>query len=148
LDNSTTIRERKQLDTFYESSPRTNATTATWVFSDRSSGFCGFNYDSFYAHGNVSCLRGTAPITNLALIDQTVDRVWQRGIRAVPVKRLTFEFSGNYVRVTGLGTVQGELPRYGPIKFPYASGSLSYDVPELGRLTLQLQRAYYAEQIV
>ena len=148
IDNSTTTRDRKQLDQAYESSTRTNATTATWEFSDRISGFGGFNYDSFYASGTVSFLRGTAPITNLALIDQTIDRVWQGGIRAVPVKRLTFEFSGNYVRVTGQGTVQGELPRYGPIKFPYASGSLSYDFPELGRLTLQLQRAYYAEQIV
>jgi hypothetical protein len=148
LDNSSTIRDSKQLDASYESTVRTNATTATWDFSNRISGFGGFSYDSFFASGTVSFLRGTAPIANLLLLDQTVDRIWQGGIRAVPVKRIVFEFSGNYVRVTGLGQVQGEAPLYGPMKFPYASGSLSYDIPQTGRLTVQLQRAYYAEQIV
>ena len=148
LDNNTTIRDSKQLDASYESTVRTNATTATWDFSDRLSGFGGFSYDSFFASGTVSFLRGTAPITNLTLLDQTVDRVWQGGIRAVPTKRVTLEFSGNYVRVTGLGQVQGEAPLYGPMKFPYAAGSLSYDVPQVGKLIVQLQRAYYTEQIV
>jgi hypothetical protein len=148
LDNSTTFRDSKQLDASFESTARTNATTATWDFSDRLSGFGGFSYDSFFASGTASFLRGTAPLTNLLLQDQTVDRIWQGGIRAVPAKRLTLEFSGNYVRVTGLGQVQGEAPLYGPMKLPYASGSLSYDLPRVGRLTFQLQRAYYVEQIV
>ena len=112
------------------------------------SGFGGFSYDSFFASGTVDFLRGPAPLTNLTLLDQTVDRVWQSGLRAVPAKRLTFELSGNYVRVTGLGQVQGEVPLYGPMKFPYAAGSLSYDVPQVGKLIVQLQRAYYSEQIV
>jgi hypothetical protein len=148
LDNTTTIRDSKQLDASFESTVRTNATTATWDFSDRLSGFGGFSYDSFFASGTVDFLRGPAPLTNLTLLDQTVDRVWQGGLRAVPVRRLTFEFSGNYVRVTGLGQVQGEAPLYGPMKFPYAAGSLSYDVPQVGKLIVQLQRAYYSEQIV
>jgi hypothetical protein len=148
LDNTTTLRTSKQLDQSYQSRTRTNSTSATWDFSERISGFGAFSYDSFYASGTVSFLRGTAPFTNLALLDQTVDRVWQGGIRALPVKRVTFEFSGNYVRITGLGQVQGEAPLYGPMKFPYASGSASYDFPGLGKLTLQLSRAYYAEQIV
>jgi hypothetical protein len=148
LDNTTTIRDSKQLDASFESTVRTNASTATWELSDRLSVFGGFSYDSFFASGTVNFLRGTAPLTNLTLLDQTVDRVWQGGIRAVPVKRFTFEFSGNYVRVTGLGQVQGEAPLYGPMKFPYASGSLAYDVPQMGKLMVQLQRAYYAEQIV
>jgi hypothetical protein len=148
LDNTSTLRDTKQLDASFESTVRTNATTATWDFSDRLSGFGGFSYDSFFASGTVDFLRGPAPITNLTLLDQTVDRVWQGGLRAVPVRRLTLEFSGNYVRVTGLGQVQGESPLYGPMKFPYAAGSLSYDVPQVGKLIVQLQRAYYAEQIV
>jgi hypothetical protein len=148
LDNSTIIRDTKQLDQSFESTIRTNASTATWDFSDHISGFGGFSYDSFFASGTVSFLRGPAPITNLSLLDQTVDRVWQGGVRAVPVRRLTFEFSGNYVRVTGLGQVQGETPLYGPTKLAYAAGSLSYDIPQTGKLTVQLQRAYYLEQIV
>ena len=57
-------------------------------------------------------------------------------------------FTGNYVRATGMGEIAGELPMYGPMKFPYATGSIFYDFPRLGRLTVQLQRTYYIEQIV
>ncbi len=142
LDNSTIIRDSKQLDQSFESTIRTNATTATWDFSDRISGFGGFSYDSFFASGTVSFLRGPAPFTNLYLLDQTVSRVWNGGIRAEPVPRLTFEFSGNYVRTTGLGQVQGELPLYGPTKFAYAAGSVSYDIRQVGKLMVQLQRGY------
>ena len=56
--------------------------------------------------------------------------------------------TGNYVRTTGMGEIAGELPLYGTVQFPYATGSIYYDVPQLGRLTLQLQRTYYIEQIV
>ena len=60
------------------------------------------------------------------------------------MRRLGINITGNYVRSTGLGEITGELPLYGPMKFPYATGS----VPQLGRFTLQLQRTYYIEQIV
>ena len=88
-------------------------------------------------------LRGPAPITNVALRDQTVDRVWQAGVKVSPVKRLVINFTGNYVRSTGSGEISGEAPLYGPMSFPYATGSINYDLPRLGRLTLELQRTYY-----
>jgi hypothetical protein len=52
------------------------------------------------------------------------------------------------VRSTGFGQIQGEAPLSGPSSFPYATGTVSYDFPRLGRLTAQLQRTYYIEQIV
>jgi hypothetical protein len=52
------------------------------------------------------------------------------------------------VRATGLGEITGEPATFGPMSFPYATGSLYYDFPRLGRLTVQLQRTYYIEQIV
>ena len=108
--------------------------------------YAGFSYDSFFATDFVS-LRGNAVHQSL-LRDQTVDRVWQGGIRATPVPRLSINFAGNFVRTTGSGEIYGEAPLYGPMSFPYASGSLQYDFPALGRLILQLQRTYYSEQIV
>ena len=101
-----------------------------------------------FASNYISFLRGTAPFTNLALRDQTVNRVWQGGVRANPTKRLGITFTGNFVRSTGFGEIAGEPPLYGPMTFPYATGSIYYDVPRVGRWAVQLQRTYYIDQIV
>jgi hypothetical protein len=148
IEDTAIARNRKLIDTDYRSTIRSNSATATYEFDERFSVFAGFSYDSFFASDFVSFLRGTAPFTNLALRDQTVDRVWQGGLRANPVKRLGITFTGNFVRSTGLGTIAGEAPLYGPMSFPYATGSIYYDFLRIGRLTAQLQRTYYSEQIV
>jgi hypothetical protein len=148
IDDAVIVRNRKLIDTDYHNTVRSNAITATYEFNDRLSGFAGFSYDSFFASDFVSFLRGPAPFTDLALRDQTVDRVWQGGIRVSPVQRLEISLSGNYVRATGSGEIAGEAPLYGPMSFPYATGSVGYDLPRFGRLTAQLQRTYYIEQIV
>jgi hypothetical protein len=136
------------IDTDYYSNVRSNAFTATYEFNDHASGFAGFSYDSLFSSDVVSFLRGPAPFTNLAIRDQNVDRVWQVGVRLSPVRRLDINFSGNYVRATGVGEIAGEAPLYGPMSFPYATGSIHYDFPRLGRLAVELQRTYYIEQIV
>jgi hypothetical protein len=148
IDDAVIVRNRKLIDTDYHNTVRSNAITATYEFNERLSGFAGFSYDSFFASDFVSFLRGPAPFTDLALRDQTVDRVWQGGIRVSPVQRLEISLSGNYVRATGSGEIAGEAPLYGPMSFPYATGSVGYDLPRFGRLTAQLQRTYYIEQIV
>ncbi len=148
IEDSGVIRNQNLLLTDYHSSLRSNAVTANYDFNPRLSGFAGFSYDSIFASGLVNFLRGPAPITNLTLRDQTVDRVWQGGIKAMPTKHLGLSFTGNYVRSTGLGEIQGEAPISGPLSFPYATGTIYYDFPRFGRLTVQLQRTYYTEQIV
>jgi hypothetical protein len=148
IEDTAIVRNRKLIDTDYHSTVRSNAITATYEFNDRLSGFAGFSYDSLFTSDFVSFLRGPAPFTNLAIRDQDVNRVWQAGIRLAPVRRLEINFSGNYVRATGSGEIAGEAPLYGPMSFPYATGSVGYDLPRLGRLTAQLQRTYYIEQIV
>jgi hypothetical protein len=148
VEDSGTARNRRLIDTEYRSTLRNNSTTASYEFNERLSVLAGFSYDSFFASDFVNFLRGPVPFTNLALRDQTVDRVWQGGFQAKPLKRLGISFTGNYVRSTGLGTIAGEAPLYGPMSFPYATGSIYYDFPRLGRLTAQLQRTYYIEQIV
>jgi hypothetical protein len=148
IEDSAIVRNRKLIDTDYRSTMRNNSVTATYEFNEQLSGYAGFSYDSFFASDFVNFLRGPTPITNISLRDQTVDRVWQAGLKVSLVKRLGINFTGNYVRSTGLGEIAGEAPLYGPISFPYATGSIYYDVPQLGRLTLEVQRTYYIEQIV
>jgi hypothetical protein len=148
IEDSAIVRNRKLLDTAYRSTVRSNAVTLTYEFNPKFSVFGGFSYDSFFASDFVNFLRGPVPFTDLALRDQTVNRVWQGGLKVEPMRRLGISITGNYVRSTGMGEIAGELPLYGPMKFPYATGSIYYDVPQLGRLTVQLQRTYYVEQIV
>jgi len=148
IDNTTLIRNRKLLTTGYVSRIRNNSTTVTYDLAEHFSGFAGFSYDSFYALGFANFLRGTAPISNVSMTDQNVERLWQAGFDVSPVKRLSLRFAGNFIRVNGQGVVMGEKPLYGPVTFPTGSGSLSYDFPHAGVFTLQLQRAYYREQIL
>ncbi|MEP6714816.1 MAG: hypothetical protein ABJC09_04540 [Terriglobia bacterium] len=148
IENATVVRNRRLLTADYVSRVRANSTTLTFELNDKASAFAGFAYDSFYSQSFVNFVRGTAPITDITLTDQNVERTWQAGFNLTPVKRLTLSFAGNYVRVNGLGVVFGETPLYGPMTFPYASGSLGWDFPKTGKLTVQLQRTYYTEQIV
>jgi hypothetical protein len=95
IDDTVVVRNRRLIDTDYHSTIRSNAITATYEFNDRLSGFAGFSYDSLFASDFVNFLRGPAPFTNLAIRDQTVDRVWQGGIRVSPIRRLEINISGN-----------------------------------------------------
>jgi hypothetical protein len=148
VEDTAIVRNRKLVDTDYRSTIRSNAATINYEFNERLTVFAGFSYDSYFTSDFVNFLRGPAPFTDVSLRDQTVDRVWQGGVKVSPVRRLTIDFTGNYVRATGLGEIAGEAPLYGPMSFPYATGSIYYDFPRLGRMTAQLQRTYYIEQIV
>lgn len=148
IEDTFTTQDSK-LDTVdFHTRVRANSTTATYEVNEKLSGFVGFSYDSFWAQSVVNFLQGLAPLAQVSLTDQNVDRLWQGGINAGPVKHFSVSFAGNYVRVNGQGIVLGETPLYGPMTFPYASGSVSYDARKAGKLTLQLQRTYYIEQIV
>lgn len=147
IENNFVIRNRRLVETDFRNNIRSNATAISWAWNERFSTFAGFSYDSFLATNSVTFLRGTPPL-NTTWRDQTVNRVWQGGITAQPLSRMGFSFSGNFVRTTGVGEITLERPNYGPLTFPMATGSVYCDVPKLGRLTLDLQRAYYIEQIV
>jgi hypothetical protein len=148
FDDTAIVRNRQLLQSDFHSRIHSNAFTANYEFNPRYTVFAGFSYDSLFASNYVNFLRGTAPFTNVSLRDQTVERLWHGGLRVIPLPRLGASFSGNFIRVTGVGEIAGEAPIYGPMTSPYASGSLWYDFPKLGRLTAQLQRTYYTEEIV
>jgi opacity protein-like surface antigen len=147
IENSAILRTGKYSATSYRNSLRTNATTISVAFNDRLALFGGFGYDSFLATASVTFLRGTAPLSAVWR-DQTINRVWQAGIDARPTPKLSLRLSGNYDRTTGVGEISGEPPTQGPLRFPLMTGTLGYDFGKPGRFHLDLQRAYYIEEIM
>jgi len=147
IEDSFVIRNRRLVDASFSNRIRSNGVTLNWAWNDKLTTFAGFSYDSFFATASVTFVRGVAPL-NTTWRDQTINRVWQAGITANPHKRIGFSFSGNFVRSTGAGEISGELPVFGPLTFPMATGTAYYDFPVLGRFSLDLQRTYYREEIV
>src|SRR5204863_517794 len=83
--------------------------------------------------------RGAPPIADLLMRDRDIDRVWQAGVIGRPAKRLGITATANFDRTSGLDTIAGEPPLYGPLSFTYATGSVYYDIPRAGRVAVDLQ---------
>jgi hypothetical protein len=147
IENNVSLRNADFAATDYRNTMRSNATTLTYTLNDKLALLGGFTYDSFLATASVNFLRGVAPLQAIWR-DQTISRVWQAGIDARPVPNLSLQLSGNYVRTTGVGEISGELPAFGPLRWPMATGTISYNFPKAGRLSLDLQRTYYIEEIL
>ncbi len=147
VEDNLVIRTRKFDEADFQNNFRSNAFSISYAPSDKFSVFGGVSYDSFLAEASITFLRGTEP-RDVFWRDQTINRVWQAGLSLRPVRNLGFNFSGNFVRSTGAGEISGELPYFGPLTWPYATGSVYYDFPKIGRLAIDLQRTYYLEEIV
>ena len=147
ISNDLNVSYGKQLATEYESHVRANTITASYALNERFSIFAGFTYESLFYQGLIIYFRGTPPLQN-SLRDQELNRVWQGGFEVRPVKRFEAKLSGNYDRSSGVGHITGEPPAYGPVTWPLVTGTLGYDFPKAGKLSLDLQRTYYAQQIV
>lgn len=147
LEDEMNLSNSKFLDTNYHDNVHSNAATLSYSLDDRFSIFGGFSYMSYFAQGNIVYARGTPPLNDL-LRDQEVDRVWQGGVEGKPTKHLGLRLSGNFDRSTGLGQISGEPPAYGPLTWPLVTGTVYYSLPKAGRLSVDLQRTYYIEQIV
>ena len=147
IDNELNVRNSKLLDTAYHNNLHANALTLSYALNDRFSIFGGFSYESFFAEGDIVYVRGVAPLNDF-LRDQEINRVWQGGVEAKPTRRLALRLSGNFDRSTGIGQISGEPPAYGPVTWPLATGTVSYNFPQAGRLSVDLQRTYYVQQFV
>jgi hypothetical protein len=147
IDDELNISSSKLLDTDYRSNVRSNALTFNYALNQRFSIFTGFSYESFFAQGDIVYARGPAPLNDL-LRDQEINRVWQGGVEVKPTKRFAMRLSGNYDNSSGVGQISGEPPAYGPVTWPLVTGTVSYAFPRAGRLSIDLQRTYYVEQIV
>jgi hypothetical protein len=147
FENGLNLMNTKLIDTNYKSNVHSNAATLSYALNNRFSIFGGFSYLSYFSQGNIVYARGTAPLTDF-LNDQELNRVWQGGVEAKPTKRFGLRLSGNFDRSSGVGAISGEPPAYGPLTWPLVTGTVYYSLPKAGRLSIDLQRTYYSEQIV
>jgi len=147
IDNDLNVSNGKFFATRYENHVRANTTTAWYALNQRFSLFAGFTYESLFSQGYILYTRGTPPLNDF-LHDQEINRVWQGGVDAKPTRRLGVRFSGNFTRSSGVGRISGEPPAYGPVTWPLGTGTFYYSFPEVGRLSIDLQRTYYVQEIV
>ena len=147
FEDEMNLTNSKFVATNFQNNVHSNAATLSYSLTDRFSIFGGLSYLSYFAQGDIVYARGTPPLNDL-LRDQEVNRVWQGGVEAKPTKRLGLRLSGNFDRSTGLGQISGEPPAYGPLTWPLVTGTVYYALPKAGRLSIDLQRTYYTEQIV
>lgn len=144
LENTVNLSTSKLVDSRYRNSIRANTFTIAYAL-ERFSIFGGVTYDSFFAQGDIIYARNA---NRYFLRDQEIHRVWQAGIDIKPTQNIGFRVSGNYDRLTGVGEILGEAPAYGPVKWPMATGTVYFEHPKAGRVSIDLQRTYYAEELV
>ena len=147
LEDDLNLSNDKLIDSSFQDNVRSNAVTLSYALQDRFSIFGGFTYDSIFAAGNIMYVRGTPPLNDF-LRDQEVDRVMQAGVEAKPSKYFGLRLTGNFDRSTGRGEISGEPPAYGPLTWPLVTGTVYVNFPKAGRLSVDLQRTYYIEQII
>ncbi len=147
LDNELYLVRQQLLATDFHGKVQSNSTLLTYTLNDHYSIFGGFTYDNEVAFGDVQYVRGTPPLSG-TLRDQALNRVWQGGLEARPCKYFGIRFMGNFDRSTGLGQESGIKPVYGPMTWPMATGTAYFDFPHAGRLSVDLQRTYYIQQIL
>jgi opacity protein-like surface antigen len=147
LEDEASVANNKLPAANFVNNIRSNAITVSYSLGERFSVFAGFSYDSYFAQGNILYVRGTPPLAD-SLRDQELNRVWSGGIEGKPTKRFGLRLSGNFDRSSGVGSISGEPPAYGPLVWPLVTGTAYYDLPIAGRVAVDLQRTYYVEQIV
>ncbi len=147
IEDNLVVRNRKFQDSNFRNNVRSNALAVSYAFNEHLSGYAGFSYDSILNSDSVTFLRGTPPLSPVWR-DQFINRVWRGGIVVKPVQRFGINLSGNFVRTTGLSEISGELPTFGPVTWPLITGAVYYDFPKAGRLSIDLQRTYYIEEIM
>jgi hypothetical protein len=139
---------QRLLATQYEGKIQANSTMLTYTLNPKYSVFGGFTYDNELATGIIAYQRGV-PVAGTAypLRDQALNRVWQAGLAAEPVKYFGIRFTGNFVRTTGLSKEGGVNPVYGPLTWPLGTGTVYFNFPKAGHLSVDLQRTYYAQEL-
>jgi hypothetical protein len=148
IEGDLDVTNAERVEAGFKSRLRGFAARVSYAPTDRYSVFGGYDRRSFSASGNGTFLRGTAPITGLLLLDREIDHVWHAGAAVNPTSRLGLTFSLNYNRTTGLDTIAGEPPLYGPTTFPYGTGTIFFNLPQAGRLSLDVQRTYLQQELL
>ncbi len=148
LSDEMYIDNQQLLATDYHGKVQSNSTMLNYAFNANYMLFAGFTYDNEFATGDVQYPRGGA---SDLVRDQALNRVWQAGLAVEPIKYFGIRFTGNFDRTTGVGELNGQIPEapaYGPLTWPLGTGSVYFNIPRAGRLSVDLQRSYYIQQIV
>ena len=149
LDNELYMVTQRLLATDYQGKVQSNSTMLNYTLNPKYSFFGGFTYDNELATGVIAYQRGV-PVAGTAypLRDQALNRVWQAGLAAEPIKYFGIRFTGNFVRTTGYGLEGGINPVYGPMTWPLGTGTVYFNIPKAGRLSVDLQRTYYIQELI
>ena len=147
VEDSLKVSNSSLIDANFKNNVRSNSTMVNYAWNDRLSVFGGMTYDSYFAMGDIVYARGPAPLNNV-LRNQEINRIWQAGVDVKPTRRTGVQVAGNYDRTTGAGQISGEPPAYGPIRWPLMTGTAYYSFPRVGKLSIDLQRTYYREELV
>ncbi len=148
LSDEMYIDNQQLLATNYHGKVQSNSTMLNYAFNAKYMLFAGFSYDNEFATGDVQYARGGA---SDLVRDQALNRIWQAGLAVEPIKYFGIRFTGNFDRTTGVGELNGQVPEapaYGPLTWPLGTGSVYFNIPRAGRLSVDLQRSYYIQQIV
>jgi hypothetical protein len=148
IDASVNRTDMDLLTDGFVSHTRIGSVQASYAFGERFTVTGGLDYQSFLGLGDVSFLRGVAPVADNLMSDREVDRVWQAGAIVKATDRFGFSATANFDRTTGTDTIAGEPPLYGPVTFPYATGTIYYEIPRAGRVSIDLQRTYMFEDLL
>jgi hypothetical protein len=144
LNNTLRLSSSQLLDANYHDRMQANATLLNYRLNRRLSLYGGFSYDGILARGDI-----VFRTTTDTLRDQEIDHVWQAGVQWQPLDQFGVQLTGNWDHTSGVGEISNNLPpAYGPVTWPYATGSVFYDFPAIGKLSADLTRTYYMEQIV
>ncbi len=147
IDNTWSFYNMKTQDIGFIAHSRTNSTSLWYQPLVRLGVQGGFMYGNMSSQNTIAFLQGVPPLTGLLSTDQTIDRVYSLGIKTNPMGNLTFSFTGQFIRSTGLGTLTGENSTYGPLTWPAWTAEIGYTTKHIGRVILAWQRSYYYEDL-
>ena len=146
LENSSIVRNAEYTTTDYKNRVRLNSTVLRYAFHQTESLWRVY-LRQLPVHGRRHLpARDTTAGRHMAGPEHQPGL--EAGIEATPIPRLEFRLSGNYVRTTGVGEISLEPPVFGPVRWPLVTGTVSFNLPKAGQLSLDLQRTYYIEEIV
>lgn len=147
IDNTFTFRNTSTQDLNFLAHARSNS-TSLWFQPVSRIGFQGgYTYTNFYSKNSIAFLQGVPPLNGLFSEDQTLDRIITMGLNLSATSALSFNFTGQFIRSTGTGTIPGTTTTYGPLTWPAWSAEIGYKTKHFGRVVFGWQRSYYSEDL-
>jgi hypothetical protein len=163
IEDNLTVRSGQFQASSYTDRYRSNALNVSYNLRDRFSVNAGYTYESIFDSAGFIGNNATTPFNGFQQ-DAFINRGMLGGIHIKPAQRFGIDLSGHFLRTTGASQLYSNVPTasssalkglpivwpvdVGPLTFPLMVGTLYYDFPSVGRLSVDLQRSYYIEQIV